>query len=188
MQMPGVARSLGAVVRTFRLRQDTGWEPDWDEFERAVTRGDAARLPLESEQPDRLRPVRRRHAAHRERCESTGAWLLADEVYLGAEIDRPRTKSFWGMSDRVDRHERAVEGVRHSGRADRLDRRAAVTGRRLLVPARLPHDRSEQDVGPARAGSRRPRESGTLLLRGRARSSGTTCRSPASGSRASTGG
>jgi hypothetical protein len=37
MQMPGVARSLGATVRTFRLRQDTGWEPDWDEFERVVT-------------------------------------------------------------------------------------------------------------------------------------------------------
>jgi aspartate/methionine/tyrosine aminotransferase len=35
------------------------------------------------------------------RCEETGTWLLADEVYLGAEIDRPRTKSFWGMSDRV---------------------------------------------------------------------------------------
>ncbi|MCA1562062.1 MAG: aminotransferase class I/II-fold pyridoxal phosphate-dependent enzyme [Acidobacteria bacterium] len=35
------------------------------------------------------------------RCESTGTWLLADEVYLGAEIDRPRTPSFWGMSDRV---------------------------------------------------------------------------------------
>ena len=36
-----------------------------------------------------------------ERCEATGTWLLSDEVYLGAEIDRPRTKSFWGMSDRV---------------------------------------------------------------------------------------
>ncbi len=35
------------------------------------------------------------------RCESTGTWLLADEVYLGAEIDRERTPSFWGMSDRV---------------------------------------------------------------------------------------
>ncbi len=35
------------------------------------------------------------------RCEATGTWLLSDEVYLGAEIDRPRTKSFWGMSDRV---------------------------------------------------------------------------------------
>ena len=30
-----------------------------------------------------------------------GAWLLADEVYLGAEIDRPRTRSFWGLGDRV---------------------------------------------------------------------------------------
>src|SRR5688572_16305649 len=39
MQMPGVARSLGGEVRAFRLREDTGWEPDWDEFERAVTPG-----------------------------------------------------------------------------------------------------------------------------------------------------
>src|SRR5688572_12232156 len=37
MQMPGVARSLGACVKTFRLQQETGWEPDWEEFERAVT-------------------------------------------------------------------------------------------------------------------------------------------------------
>jgi aspartate/methionine/tyrosine aminotransferase len=36
-----------------------------------------------------------------ERCEKTGTWILADEVYLGAEIDRERTTSFWGMSDRV---------------------------------------------------------------------------------------
>jgi aspartate/methionine/tyrosine aminotransferase len=35
------------------------------------------------------------------RCEQTGTWLLSDEVYLGAEIDAPRTKSFWGMSERV---------------------------------------------------------------------------------------
>ena len=30
-----------------------------------------------------------------------GAYLLADEVYQGAEIDCPRTPTFWGMSDRV---------------------------------------------------------------------------------------
>src|SRR5262249_21654198 len=39
MQMPGVARSVGASVRTFRLTQETGWEPDWEEFERAVAPG-----------------------------------------------------------------------------------------------------------------------------------------------------
>jgi hypothetical protein len=37
MQMPGVARSLGASVRTFQLRQSDGWEPDWDELDAAVT-------------------------------------------------------------------------------------------------------------------------------------------------------
>jgi hypothetical protein len=35
------------------------------------------------------------------RCEAMGAWLLADEVYQGAEIYCERTRSFWGMSDRV---------------------------------------------------------------------------------------
>lgn len=35
------------------------------------------------------------------RCEEVGAYLLADEVYLGAEIHCERTRSFWGMSDRV---------------------------------------------------------------------------------------
>src|SRR3954464_7884312 len=37
MQMWGVARSLGAEVRTFSLRSDESWTPDWNEFEQAVT-------------------------------------------------------------------------------------------------------------------------------------------------------
>jgi len=36
MQMWGVPRSFGAEVNTFHLRQDENWEPDWEEFERAV--------------------------------------------------------------------------------------------------------------------------------------------------------
>jgi aspartate/methionine/tyrosine aminotransferase len=101
MQMPGVARSLGANVKTFRLRQDTGWEPDWDEFERAVTPN--TRLLYLSNPNNPTGAVLPDEAMVRiaRRCDETGTWLLADEVYLGAEIDRPRTNSFWGMSDRV---------------------------------------------------------------------------------------
>jgi aspartate/methionine/tyrosine aminotransferase len=101
MQMPGVARSLGAAVKTFRLRQDTGWEPDWEEFERAVT--PRTRILYLSNPNNPTGAVLSEAAMRRiaDRCEHTGTWLLADEVYLGAEIDRPRTKSFWGMSDRV---------------------------------------------------------------------------------------
>ena len=101
MQVPGVARSLGAAVRTFRLRQDTGWEPDWDEFDDAVT--PRTRLLYLSNPNNPTGSILSRDAMTRivERCESTGTWLVADEVYLGAEIDGDRTPSFWGMSDRV---------------------------------------------------------------------------------------
>jgi len=101
MQMPGVARSLGATVHTFRLIQDDDWEPDWEEFERAVTPD--TRLLYLSNPNNPTGSVLSDDAMKRivHRCEKTGTWLLADEVYLGAEIDRPRTKSFWGMSDRA---------------------------------------------------------------------------------------
>ena len=101
MQMPGVARSLGATVRTFRLRQDTGWEPDWDEFERAVT--PRTKLLYLSNPNNPTGAVLSESAMKRivARCDETGTWLLADEVYLGAEIDGPQTTSFWGMGERV---------------------------------------------------------------------------------------
>lgn len=101
MQLWGVPQSLGAKVNCFRLQIDRDWAPDWDEFERAVN--PKTRLVYVSNpnnptgsvlSPDDMRRIVRR-------CEEVGAYLIADEVYQGAEIDAPRTPSFWGMSDRV---------------------------------------------------------------------------------------
>lgn len=101
MQMWGVTRSLGAEVKTFRLRTDAGWEPDWDEFDRAVT--PKTRLLYLSNPNNPTGSVLSAAAMRRiaDRCQQTGTWLLSDEVYLGAEADGPRTTSFWGMGDRV---------------------------------------------------------------------------------------
>jgi len=101
MQYGGVPRSLGAKVNTFRLRMDRDWEPDWEEFERAVT--PRTRLVYISNPHNPTGSILSAEAMRRmvRRCEATGAWLLADEVYLGAEIHCPRTASFWGMSERV---------------------------------------------------------------------------------------
>ena len=101
MQMPGVVRSLGANVQTFRLRQETGWEPDWEELERALSAHTKLLYVSNPNNPTGavLSDVAMRRIV--EGCEAHGTWLLSDEVYLGAEIDRPRTKSFWGMSERV---------------------------------------------------------------------------------------
>ncbi len=101
MQMPGVARSLGAEVVSFHLQQAHGWEPDWHEFDRVIAA--RPRLVYISNPNNPTGSVLSDSAMERivAGCEAAGAWLLADEVYLGAEIARPRTKSFWGMSDRV---------------------------------------------------------------------------------------
>ena len=101
MQLWGVPRSLGAPISKFHLRLDEGWEPDWEEFERAVTA--STRLVYVSNPNNPTGAVLSPHAMERivKRCETVGAYLLADEVYQGAEIYAPRTPSFWGMSDRV---------------------------------------------------------------------------------------
>jgi len=101
MQLWGVPRALAREVRTFRLRPDRGWEPDWEEFDRAVAPG--ARLVYVSNPNNPTGSVLSEGSMKRivRRCEETGAFLLADEVYLGAELHSERTRSFWGMSDRV---------------------------------------------------------------------------------------
>ena len=101
MQYGGVPASLGAKVNPFQLRIDRDWEPDWDEFERAVN--PRTRLVYLSNPHNPTGSILSDEAMRRivARCDEVGAYLIADEVYLGAEIHCPRTKSFWGMSDRV---------------------------------------------------------------------------------------
>ena len=101
MQYWGLPRSLGARVNRFTLRLENDWEPDWEEFERAVT--PKTRLVYLSNPNNPTGAVLSQRAMRRivARCEQVGAFLVADEVYLGAEINCDRTKSFWGMSDRV---------------------------------------------------------------------------------------
>lgn len=101
MQFGGIPGSLGAPVRRFNLRLDHDWEPDWDEFDRAVT--GKTRIVYVSNPNNPTGSILSTAAMKRivGRVDQVGAWLVADEVYLGAEIHCERARSFWGMSDRV---------------------------------------------------------------------------------------
>ncbi len=101
MQYGGLPKSLGAKVNTFHLRIERDWEPDWGEFDRAVN--ERTRLVYLSNPNNPTGSILSHDAMRRivSRCDRVGAYLLADEVYLGAEIHCERTRSFWGMSDRV---------------------------------------------------------------------------------------
>jgi len=102
LQLWGVPRSLGATVERFELaRVDGVWDIDWDSFERAVT--PKTRFVYITNPNNPTGAVLSRAAMQRivERVEAVGAYLIADEVYQGAEIEGERSPSFWGMSDRV---------------------------------------------------------------------------------------
>ncbi len=101
MQLWGVPRSFGGQVNTFRLRADLGWEPDWEEFDAAVN--PRTRLVYVSNPNNPTGSTLSTDAMDRivARCDQMDAILIADEVYLGAEIHSDRTPSFWGRGDNV---------------------------------------------------------------------------------------
>lgn len=101
MQSPGLVRMLGGRVREVWLREELGWQPDPDEIRAAFGATTKAVVVTNPVNPTGsvLSPEAR--SAIVESCERTGAWILADEVYAGAELDGPRTPSFFGATERV---------------------------------------------------------------------------------------
>src|SRR5690348_1830735 len=103
LQLWGVPRGLGATMVTFLLCGDASgrWGVDWDAFERAVTPGTKLVYLTNPNNPTGTILTRAEMERIVARCEEVGAYLIADEVYQGAEREGPLTPSFWGMSDRV---------------------------------------------------------------------------------------
>ena len=101
MQLWGVPRSLGVNVKTFSLNVEDNWEPNWDEFEEAVNPN--TRMVYISHPNNPTGSTLSDAACERivKRCEEMNCYLLSDEVYLGAELEKERTRSFWGMSEKV---------------------------------------------------------------------------------------
>ena len=186
MQLWGVPRSLQAPVRTFRLRPERQWEPDWDEFERAVN--PRTRLLYLSNPNNPSGAVlsdeaMRRIVAALRGDRTPGSWPT--RCTSAPRLEGERTPQLLGDERQGDRDQRPVEGLRDSRRAHRLDRRAAVPGRHVLEPARLPHHRAQQAVG--HGGARRGRRPRTARrsTSAPAPSSPPTSRSSRAGRRAS---
>ena len=102
MQIGGLARSLGAEVKPLWLEMSNGrWAPDLDSLERAVNgRTRLIALCNPNNPTGGTLTSEERHSI----CEigdRVGAWILADEIYRGAELDSEMTPSFWGSYERL---------------------------------------------------------------------------------------
>lgn len=100
-QTLGLAPMLGASVREIHLREELGWQPDPAEIERAVTGRTRLIIVTNPSNPTAviLRPEAR--AALVAAARRAGAWILADEVYTGAELEGGETPSFFGEYERT---------------------------------------------------------------------------------------
>lgn len=101
MQIAGFARSLGVTVKPWRLREELGWQGDPDELRRMAgpkTKMIAVCNPSNPTGAVMTEDVMKAVCATAEKC---GAWILADEIYRGAERGRETTSSFWGRGARI---------------------------------------------------------------------------------------
>jgi len=102
MQIWGIAKNHGYTVREFHLSEQAGWAPDLAELEAAVTPQTRLIAVCNPNNPTG-RTLNEPEMDGIVACaERVGAWILADEVYRGAnrvtEADNP---SFYGRYDKV---------------------------------------------------------------------------------------
>jgi aspartate/methionine/tyrosine aminotransferase len=102
MQIWGAAQNLGIRVRTFHLREELGWAPDLDELRDVVSEKTKLIAVCNPNNPTGHILTEAEMGAIVAAAQRVGAWLLADEVYSGAErLTDTQTPSFWGRYDKV---------------------------------------------------------------------------------------
>jgi aspartate/methionine/tyrosine aminotransferase len=101
MQGHGLAANFGAQVRTFFLDGAAGWEPHAGDIHEAVTAGTKLVIVTNPNNPTGHVLSDAARATIVERAREVGAWVLADEVYRGAERGRVTTPTLWGSYEKV---------------------------------------------------------------------------------------
>ena len=101
MQIGGLAESFGANVRPLWLRENLKWGIDIDELPRLITPKTKLVAVCNPNNPTGSVLSEEERKAIVAAAARVGAWVLADEVYRGAEMEGPITPSFWGSYERV---------------------------------------------------------------------------------------
>ena len=101
MQVWGLARGFGAEVKPFDLEEDRSWSPELGQLDKSVSKKTKLIAVCNPNNPTGaiLTELEMNHIVDVAR--SVDAWLLVDEVYRGAELNRQLTPTFWGRYDKL---------------------------------------------------------------------------------------
>jgi aspartate/methionine/tyrosine aminotransferase len=101
MQIWGVAANRGCRIKEVHLDVDDDWSLDAAALDEAVTPETKMIVVVNPNNPTGRIMSEAEMDAIVAAAERVGAWLLADEVYRGAERERDETPSFFGRYDKV---------------------------------------------------------------------------------------
>jgi aspartate/methionine/tyrosine aminotransferase len=101
MQVTGLAQAFRATVKPLWLREKLKWGIDLDELPRLVTAKTKMVAICNPNNPTGVVLRKEEREAITAAAAKVGAWILADEVYRGAEFEGGMTPSFWGGYERV---------------------------------------------------------------------------------------
>ncbi|MCJ7754052.1 MAG: aminotransferase class I/II-fold pyridoxal phosphate-dependent enzyme [Thermoanaerobaculales bacterium] len=101
MQIWGIVEEMGATPKAFHLCEDRDWAPDLEELRQQVSPKTKMIAVCNPNNPTgaTLSEVEMREIVSI--AEEVGAWVYADEVYRGAELDGVELPSFAGIYDRA---------------------------------------------------------------------------------------
>lgn len=101
MQVWGLGDAFGAKIKPLWLHENRAWAPDLDELDSLIT--NKTRL-IAICNPNNPTGAVLSDAARDAICKAAakvGAYILADEVYRGAELSGSITPTFWGSYDKL---------------------------------------------------------------------------------------
>src|SRR6266571_1897876 len=101
MENWGLAQMFGGNVKPLRLQESRNWQFDPDELSSLVTPKTKAIAICNPNNPTGTVMGEAQRKAVLDAARDRGAWLLSDEVYIGAEREGPRTESVWGEHERT---------------------------------------------------------------------------------------
>ena len=102
LQIWGVAKNLRLKINTFHLDESNGWQVNQAELKQAVTPKTKVIAVCNPNNPTGHILTEEEMKTIINAAQEVGAWILADEVYAGAErVTDRETPSFYGQYDKV---------------------------------------------------------------------------------------